>query len=198
MAPKGRISNRKKALERELPYAVNFMASLASANVAPQRIFGALAKQREIFKEASKEAALIYRDLVLFGYDLSTAISNAIARSPSERWQDFLQGIITVIYTGGDLKDYFIAKADQYMFSARQEQRKDIEALGVIIESFVVVGVAAPVFLIIIILAMGWVSTSAAQARLVGPLLKLIMFVMLPLIYVVYVFLIYDAVRRKI
>jgi len=192
-----RVSARAKAINRELPYAINFMAALASADVPIGRIFGALAKQREILPEMAKEAALIYRDMEVFEYDLMTAISNAISRSASSKLQDFLQGIATVVYTGGSLKNYFMSKAEQYLFELRQEQRKDLEALSVIIESFIVVGVAAPIFMIIIFTVMGWITASPTQARVTYLMIKLIMFLILPVIHAIYAYLCYDAVRRK-
>jgi len=192
-----KVSSRAKAIDRELPYAINFMAALASADVPIGRIFGALAKQREILPEMAKEAALIYRDMEVFEYDLMTAISNAMSRTASSKFQDFLQGIATVVYTGGSLKNYFMSKAEQYLFELRQEQRKDLEALSVIIESFIVVGVAAPIFMIIIFTVMGCISASPAQARVTSLMIKLIMFLILPVIHAVYAYLCYDAVRRK-
>lgn len=192
-----KISSRAKQIDRELPYAINFMAALASANVPISRIFGALARQRDILPEMAKEAALMYRDMVVFNYDIMTAILNAISRSASVKLQDFLQGIITITYTGGNLKNYLMTKAEQYMFELRQEQRKDLEALSVIIESFVVVGVAAPIFLVIIFTVMGWISANPAQAQITFTLIKMIMFLVLPVIHVVYAYLAYDAVRRK-
>ena len=197
LQPYMKISSKAKQIDRELPYAINFMAALASADVPISRIFGSLAKQREILPEMAKEAALIYRDMAVFSYDAMTAILNAISRSASVKLQDFLQGIITITYTGGNLKNYLITKAEQYMFELRQEQRKDLEALSVIIESFVVVGVAAPIFLVIIFTVMGWISASPTQAQMTFMLIKMIMFLVLPVIHAVYAYLAYDAVRRK-
>lgn len=76
------IKARRVNLETNLPYALNFMAAMASAGVVPDQIFAALSKQR-VYGEVAVESQRIYRDTRLFGKDLLGAMSDATHRSPS-------------------------------------------------------------------------------------------------------------------
>lgn len=148
---------RRRDIEAHLPYALNFMAALASAGVVPVEVFGALGGQK-VYGEVAKEANLIYRDTRLFSKDLVTALQAAGRRSPSQQLEEFLQGAVSTITSGGDLKTYLLAKADQFAAENRREQKAFLESLGVMAESYVVVAAAAPLFLIVILSVMMLVS----------------------------------------
>ena len=152
-ALKSAVKNRGKEIDKMLPYAVNYMSAMASADVNPAFIFRGLAVQ-EIYGEIQKEAQNIVRDMDLLGMDILTAIKRAIDRSPSMKFKDFLQGIVTTVTSGGSLKLYFKSKSEQYMKENRVEQKGTLETLGVMGESFVTVVVAMPLFLIIILSVM--------------------------------------------
>jgi len=147
-SPKSKMAERAKSIDKNLSYASNYMAALASANVPPATIFRGLARQ-EIYGEIMNEAGMIARDIDIFGKDLMKVLHKAMERSPSVKFQDFLQGIITTSTSGGSLKSYFVAKSDQYTKENRVEQKATLETLGVMAESFVTVVVAMPLFLII-------------------------------------------------
>lgn len=158
-------SNRARDIDAKLPYAINFIATMASAGASPERIFKSLSGQ-PIYGEVSNEAAWIHRDMEMLGMDVITALNGAIDRTPSERFQDFIQGAITTLSTGGDLKTYFVNKSEQYLLDNRQVQKQFLESLGVLAESFVVVVVAAPLFLLVILSVMA--SFGGDPERLLG------------------------------
>lgn len=148
---------RRRDIESSLPYALNFMAALASAGVVPVEVVGALGSQK-VYGEMAAEANLIYRDTKLFSKDLVTALQAAARRSPSQQLEEFLQGAVSTITSGGDLKTYFLAKSDQFAQENRREQKAFLESLGVMAESYVVVAAAAPLFLLVILSVMMLVS----------------------------------------
>ncbi len=185
--PSSKIKERKKNIERNISYATNYMAAMASADVTPSAIFRGLAQQ-EIYGEIKVEAEKISRDLDFFGKDIIKVLQKAIARSPSLKFQDFLQGIITTASSGGSLKQYFMAKSEQYMKENRMDQEKDLQTLGVMAESFVTVVVAMPLFLIIMM------STMAMMGQQGGDdLLMATIFILIPTAQFVFGFLMYDT-----
>ena len=123
---------------------------MASAGVTPTEIFKSLSKQ-EIYSEIMEEAAWIYRDVELLGLDILTAIKTNIDRTPSERFKEFLQGMVVTVTSGGSLKTYFMHKADQYMWENRQTQKQLLETLGIMAESYVTAAVAGVLLLLIVI-----------------------------------------------
>lgn len=153
LLPDVKAASRARDIDSKLPYALNYMATMASAGVTPSKLFESLAAQ-PIYGEVAREAAMISRDLDLLGHDLLTALTSALDRSPSIKFQDLMQGAITSIGSGGDLKTYFQSKAEQFMFDNRQEQKKFLESLGVLAESYVTVVVGGPVFLIVLLSVM--------------------------------------------
>lgn len=151
--PKNILRARATNIDKNLPYAVNYMAAMASADVAPATIFKGLSRQ-DIYGDIQIEASMITRDIEIFGKDLLKVLKRTIHRSPSVKFQDFVQGIITTSTSGGDLHAYFMSKSEQYMKENRLEQKATLETLGVMAESFVTVVVAAPLFLIVMMSVM--------------------------------------------
>ena len=157
--PASRAKARKKKIDSNLSYAVNFISAMSSAGVTPTEIFKSLSKQ-EIYSEITEEAAWIYRDVELCGLDILTAIKTNIERTPSDRFKEFLQGMVVTVTSGGSLKTYFMHKADQYMWENRQVQKQMMETLGIMAESYVTAAVAGILLLLIVIPLMMIISGS--------------------------------------
>ncbi len=155
--PTLKARSRRGNIDKRISYAMSFIAAMASAEVNIDVIFKELARQ-PIYGEIQKEAQWITRDIDLLGIDTLTALVDAGQRTPSEKFQDFLQGVVTTSRSGGKLKPFFLMKADQFSKERRIEEKKLIETLGVLAESFVTVVVAAPLFLIVMISLMATVG----------------------------------------
>jgi flagellar protein FlaJ len=155
--PKSRAKTRKRKIDLNLAYAINFISAMASAGVTPTEIFKSLSKQ-EIYSEVQNESAWIYRDVSLLGFDIITAIKKSIARTPSQKFKEFLQGMVVTVSSGGSLKTYFMHKADQYLWENRNTQKQLIETLGIMAESYVTAAVAGILLLLIVIPLMMLIS----------------------------------------
>jgi flagellar protein FlaJ len=175
--PDYRAGERRRRIDSDLPYAVNFIAAMSSAGVVPTVLLRDLARETT-YGEVAKEVAWMVRDVDLLGIDLVTAISRAIGRSPSLRFQEFLQGAKTTILSGGDLKAYFASKAEQYMTENRRVQREFLEGLGVLAESYVTVVIAGPLFMLVMLSIMLVVGRSTGTSQ---TFLFLLVFLLLPL-----------------
>ena len=148
--PGSRAKARGKKIDQRISVAMSFVSAMASADVNIDQIFKELARQK-IYGEVAEEAAWITRDTELLGVDILTAIKNGAARTPSKRFQDFLQGVVTTATSGGQLKPYFLAKAEQYERENKLDALRRVETMGLLAETFVTVVVAFPLFLVIII-----------------------------------------------
>lgn len=185
--PGSQAKKHSKDINLRLPYALNYIAAMASAGVIPTEIFRSLAKQK-IYGEVAREAAWIFKDLALHGMDIVTALRRAIDRSPSIKFQEFLQGSITTITSGGDLKQYFLEKASRYQWENRQEQKAFIETMGLMAETYVTVAVAGPLFLIVMMAIIGIISGGGIQN------LQLMTYLLLPVINAGYIFLLKSMI----
>jgi len=148
--PGSKAKDRGRKIDRKISPAMSFVSAMSSADVNVDQIFKELGHQK-IYGEVAEEAAWITRDTELLGVDILTAIRNGAQRSPSKRFQDFLQGVVTTATSGGQLKPYFLLKAEQYERENKLEMLQRVETMGLLAETFVTVVVAFPLFLVIII-----------------------------------------------
>ena len=155
--PASKIKSRAKKIDRYLPYATNFINTMSVAGVSPAEIFEALSKA-ELYGEIQKEAQKIVTEIKMMGVDTITALKNAIEISPSDKFKEFIQGIIAVIQSGSELGPYFERCVDRYMARDLVDRKRNLETLAIMAEAFVVTVIAFPLFLVIIISIMGLTS----------------------------------------
>ena len=186
-SPQGKAKGRAKDINLKLPYALNYVAAMASAGVIPTEIFQSLAKQK-IYGEAAKEASWIYKDIAIHGKDIVTALRRAIDRSPSIKFQEFMQGAITTITSGGDLKEYFQQKAVRYQWENRQDQKAFIETMGLMAETYVTVGVAGPLFMMVMMAIIAIIKGSGPSQ------IAVLTYGLLPIINAGYVFMLKSMI----
>ena len=175
--PTSKAKSRGKKIDRFLPYATNFINTMSVAGISPAEIFEALSNV-DLYGEIQKEAQKINTEINLMGIDTITALKNAIKISPSEKFKEFIQGILAVIQSGSELEPYFERCVEKYMTRDLIERKKGLESLAIMAESFVVTVIAFPLFLIIIVSVMGLTSGGIDFT-----ILFLIALVVLPMAY---------------
>lgn len=176
--PSSRAKARGKKIDRYLPYAVNFINTMSAAGTSPAEIFEALSNI-DLYGEIKKEAQKITMEIKMMGKDTITALKNAIEISPSDKFKDFIQGIIATIQSGSELGPYFERCVEKYMQKDLIDRKRSLETLAVMAEAFVVTVIAFPLFLVIIITIMGIMSEGGPDFVFMG----LIAFMILPLAY---------------
>lgn len=187
--PASRAKRRARLIDKRLTGAMSFISAMASAEVPVDVIFRELSKQ-EIYGEIKEEAEWITRDTELLGVDILTAVKRAATRSPSTKWQEFLQGVVTTATSGGQLKPYFLLKAEQFEKEDKLEMKKRMETLGLLAESFVTVVVAFPLFLVVIMAIMALISKGSSG--FVVMLLYVIVGLMIPLSQFGFIFIMWN------
>ena len=176
---------RRKKIDLHLPYALNFISAMSSAGITPTEIFRSLSKQ-DIYGEIKEESLWIYRDVSMLGKDIISAIRANIERTPSIKFKEFLQGAVVTVQSGGALKPYFMAKADQYMRENRLVQKQLIESLGIMAECYVTTAVAGVLLVIVIIPLMMIISKSGSDQLVI---MYVFSFLIIPLIHVAFAFI---------
>ena len=189
--PASMAKKRGRKIDKKISGAMSFISAMASADVPVDVIFKELSKQT-VYGEVAKEAEWITRDTELLGVDILTAIRRAAQRSPSSKFQDFLQGVVTTSTSGGQLKPYFLVKADQFEKEDRLEMRKKMETLGMLAESFVTVVVAFPLFLVVIMAIMALITRDPSQGGFVITLLFVVVGLMIPMSQFGFIFVIWN------
>jgi len=194
--PHSKAKSRGRDIDKRIGAAMSFISAMASADVNVDVIFKELSRQ-EIYGQIKDEAEWITRDTELLGIDILTAIGKAAQRTPSNKFQEFLQGVITTSTSGGQLKPYFLQKAEQYEKEAKLDMRAQLETLGLMAESFVTVVVAFPLFLIVIMAIMAIVPGGSGNSTTTIILLWLVVLFMVPISQFGFIFFIWNTTKES-
>ena len=159
--PRMKAADRKILMEAGLTSTASYLSAMSSSGVPPDRLFYSLAGEESVAPEISKESKRITRDIEIFGYDILRAIRTASERSPSERFSKFLDGMSATITSGGDLTFYLSAETKALMKLKEEETKEFIEQLGVLAEIFMIIGVVAPLFFVVILAILAVISPEA-------------------------------------
>ena len=176
--PASKAKARGKNIDRYLPYATNFINTMSVAGISPAEIFETLSTI-ELYGELQKEAKKITTEISMMGIDTITALKNAISISPSSKFKEFIQGMLSVIQSGSELGPYFNRCVEKYMINDLIDRKRNLESLAVMAEAFVVTVIAFPLFLVIILSIMGMTSGGVSFE-----FMFILAFVILPLAYV--------------
>jgi len=192
---KREAKRRGAMIEKYLPYAASYTAAMSAANATPSKIFRSLAMNKDIYGDVSDDAAMVYRDVTLLGFDLITAMKMGVDRASSIWLTEFFQGMVGTLTAGGQLKLFFLNRAEHYMRENRTRLQMFLESIALLAESYIVVAVAMPLFLIVMLVIMFWVSGSGAQmseGMLYGIVLGFV-----PMIHIAYAILIWTSSKEQ-
>src|SRR5208337_4775187 len=153
-------------------------------------IFRSLSDRSNIYGEVALEFRQIVRDADFFGYDVVTAIRHLSETTPSEKLKTFLEDLLSVIESGGDMAGFLSMRVRLYQEEARFEQRQFLNVLSIVAESYVTLFVAGPLFLIIIMVVMGMMGGQAVLQ------LSLVTYAIMPIGSLVFILLI-DLISIK-
>ena len=144
---------RKRELDDEMPFLTGYMSILASAGVAPERMFYSIASLDSPLA-ASFEAKEIARDINLFGKDIISALEKTSSRTPSDKFQEILEGVISTIHTGGDLGGFLRTRFKTAMRLKRLNLKKYSDNLSILSELYVAILLTGPLLLAIMVSVM--------------------------------------------
>lgn len=183
-------SSRATNMDRQIPYAASYVSALAAANATPSQTFKSLARNKDIYGEISNEAAWIFHSMEFIGRDLVTTLKEAVDRTPSERFAEFIQGIIGTVTSGGNLKLYFLNRSEYYAQQNRVHVKDILQQMALFSEAYVVVAVALPIFAMIIAVITFWVSGAGMQLEEIH--MYLLVFGGFPIIQIIFSGLFYS------
>jgi flagellar protein FlaJ len=178
--------NRAIKINLTLHNAVAYMYAMRRGGAQLMVVFRSLSDRADIYGEVALEFRQIVRDADFFGHDVVTAIHHLAQTTPSEKLKDFLQDLLSVIESGGDMAEFLSQRVRLYQEEARFEQKQFLNILSLVAESYVTLFVAGPLFLIIIMVVMGMMGGSAVLQ------LTLVTYAIIPVGSVIFIFLIYH------
>ncbi|MGI0008639.1 MAG: type II secretion system F family protein [Nitrosopumilaceae archaeon] len=193
--PEVNISTRKRRLQEEAPYFIGYMATLAASGLTLEGIFKAIAKENTK-EEFVRSARYIIRDVDILGMDIISALSDLIRKTPSEAFSELLEGLISTIQTGGNLKEYFTALAKVQMEEKKQTIQKMTASLGIIAEMYTILLVVFPLMAIIMFSIMATMATSFMGLD-ITTMMMLISYLLVPIFGIVILIMIDGMVPKR-
>ncbi|MFC2174390.1 type II secretion system F family protein [archaeon] len=184
--PQYRVNTLKNALDKHVAFAATHMATIAGTGVPPHVIFQMMG-QFDDYGEIAKECRSISQNIVVFGYDTLSAISDVAQRTPSHKFKDLLWSIVATIRTGGDLRQMLVSKSKALMEEQRRIEGKYIETLSMFAEIYSTVFVAGIVMVFVLLSIMGILGGLPVPVKLV---LQLTTYLGLPLAAIGFIVLI--------
>jgi len=139
--------SRTRSINTNLPFAIDHMASVIASGVSPATMFKLISSSRE-YGEISIEIEKVTNYVDFFGYDVLTALRAVALTTPSEDFKEFLDGFVSTIETGGDLKQYLAQKSSEALLNYRLERQKYVESLSTYSDIYTGVLIAAPLFFV--------------------------------------------------
>jgi Archaeal flagella assembly protein J len=170
--------------------AVAYMYAMRKGGAQLMVMFRSISENARIYGEVALEFRQIVRDSDVFGYDVVTSVRNLMETTPSEKMKEFLEDMISVVESGGDLTAFLAGRVRLYQEEARFEQKEFLNFLSIVAESYVTLFVAGPLFLIIIMVVMGLMGGMAVVQ------LTMVTYALLPIGSTIFIILI-DIISIK-
>lgn len=152
--PEYRISERKRSIRTNLPFAIIHMSAIGGSGMTPIKMIELVANNEE-FGDVAVEFGKINKYVSLFGSDMITAIKATMDYNPSDEMKNFLEGLITTIESGGDLIKYLSVKSEEILLKYKLERDRLNDTLGIFSEAYMGLMITAPMFFILVVSIMG-------------------------------------------
>jgi flagellar protein FlaJ len=185
----------KRALDDELPFTTGYMAILANAGVSPEKIFHSLSNLN-VPLAASTEAKEVVKNINLFGLDVISALEKASSRTPSEKFRDTIEGVISTIHTGGNLGAFLRQKFRTAMKLKKLSLKKYSDNLSVLSEVYVALLLTGPLLLVIMVSVMSVLGGGGLGILSPDLLLSLLTYLLIPVCAVIFL-IILDSTSPK-
>lgn len=154
-------TTRKRKIELELPFVITHMSILAAAGIPPTRMFRML-EDSVTTPEVASEANEIVRDVEILGDDIITALEKERNRSPSQRFNEMLEGLVATIRSGGDLRSFLLDSTRTVMDYRRVAAKQLVETLAAFAEVYVELLVVFPLLIIVMFSVMALIGNGLA------------------------------------
>jgi len=128
------IENKKRDIDKQIPYALAFMSILASSGATPLEIIRRLS--REDYGQISNEFRKVLFRVDILGEDVVTAMNGLVHNTPSDLFRDICVDMTNIIYGGGGLKSYLETKSKDLMSIRRQTYKEFVDSLAIFGEGY--------------------------------------------------------------
>ena len=177
------IENKKRDIDKQIPYALTFMSILSSSGATPLEIIRRIS--REEYGQISNEFRKVLFRVDILGEDVVTAMNGLVHNTPSDLFRDICIDITNIIYGGGGLKSYLETKSKELMAIRRQTYKEFVDSLAIFGELYL-----GGIVMIMTLAILGIVISGALGIQL-GPftpkeLFNALIYLLIPLISIIF------------
>lgn len=190
--PSYAASNRARRIEAALPGTVAFIYALSRSGMEFPKVTRIVAENGDTYGAAAAEFEVAARNMDTFGMDVITAIQTMGRRTPSSQFREFSENLVSVLQSGHSLSEFLERQYHDYQEEAESQQESMLDLLGTLAEAYVTVLVAGPLFLITILVVIGFSVGDTLEP------LRVLIYVILPfgnLAFVVYLSTVTDSIN---
>ncbi len=148
--PYSQISSFKNKIENELPFVIMHMSTIAGSGVEPTRIFKIIALSKD-YPATGKEARKMINQINFYGYDLVNSLRATAKTASSSRFADLLNGMATIISTGGNLQSYLNKSSENSLLDYRLKRQKYIQASETYADVYTGLLITAPLLFMLLL-----------------------------------------------
>jgi len=187
--PKAIIRQRAHQIDKSLPFASLYIATIASSKLPLAKVFEIFSKFGQ-YGELSEELNQIQNEISIFGMDSNTALERAIERTPSKNLKELLYGILSINRSGGDLSVYLKEKSKSFFADYTRSLADFSHQLTIYIEIYLTSIVLGAIFFVILTAILAGIAGAGSNIIF---LQFFLIFLFLPLLAGVFIFLIKSA-----
>lgn len=193
-----RAYSRKEMIDEELSYAFSYLSTLVSVGLNPLEAFKSLIEDNSFNRELRREFELIFIECTFFGKDLLTALLMASKRTPSKKFANVLQSIISSIVAGSELKKVLMDTSLELIEEKRRNFQRRISNLSIFTEIYVILCVFVPVLLVVSFPIVDTLSNflMVKNTLISGEIIEIFVYLIIPTISVIALILL-DMIQPK-
>ncbi|RLG14342.1 MAG: hypothetical protein DRN66_02340 [Candidatus Nanohalarchaeota archaeon] len=183
-------NHRMHSIETNMPFGLNHMSAITSAGVPPEAAFMMLVEYGE-YGEFSNEMKKIIKRMNTFGEDLNKSIIYVLKTTPSDKFKEFLYGMVSVIEGGGNISEYLDQIASVSMFDYRMRKKRYTASLSTFGDIYTVILIAAPFFIISLFTIMNMVPSAKIGGMDILTLMNVTTYIMIPGLNIIFIMFLY-------
>ena len=183
------IKEKAKNLDNALPFAAMYLSTISSSKLPLFKTFQIFTKFAR-YGELVKQVENINDDTKLFGLDIITALERAIERSPSKDFRELLYGMLSTIRSGANMNIYLKQKSVSFMADYRRRIYQFSQSLTVFVEIYLTSIVLGAIFFTVLTAIISGISGAGSDIIM---LQFMLIFLFMPLISIVFIYLIKSA-----
>jgi len=158
--PSERISSRRDKIDANLSFALSHFSAISESGIPPAKGIELMAKHGA-YNDIRIEFQRVMHYMMLLGYDLITALRRTAADCPSKKLGQVFDSFASTIHSGGDTSEFLKERAKEASLEQAIQYRSRTSSLLVIGELYIIIFIAAPIFLTVMLITMEFISPGA-------------------------------------